>query len=86
MYVVAHRTSDQSCDSTFMSGLEMDIRDLHFQDDTFDVVIDKGTMDSMITTKGSVWNPPEEVISNCNKEVDEVVRFVSLLIASSPAV
>ena len=52
--------------------------------------IDKGTMDAMMTKKGDVWvsrvclvclclltfpqDPPEEVVENCNKEVDEVLR------------
>lgn len=33
-----------------------------------------GTMDAMMTAKGDVWDPPEEVISNCNREVDEALR------------
>lgn len=33
-----------------------------------------GTMDAMMTTKGDIWDPPEEVINNCNSEVDETVR------------
>jgi hypothetical protein len=38
-----------------MEWLEMDIRELQFPDERFDVVIDKGTMDAMLTTKGDVW-------------------------------
>jgi hypothetical protein len=38
-----------------MQWLEMDIRQLTFPDESFDVVIDKGTMDAMLTTKGDVW-------------------------------
>ena len=38
-----------------MGWLEMDIRALQFPDERFDVVIDKGTMDAMLTTKGDVW-------------------------------
>lgn len=33
----------------------MDVRKLSFDDDTFDVAIDKGTMDAMMTAKGDVW-------------------------------
>ena len=39
----------------FALGHEMDVRDLSFCDETFDVAIDKGTMDAMMTAKGDVW-------------------------------
>jgi len=38
-----------------MEWLEMDVRDLQFADQSFDVAIDKGTMDAMMTSKGDVW-------------------------------
>ena len=40
-------------------GLEMDVRNLTFQADSFDVAIDKGTMDAMMTAKGDVWVCPK---------------------------
>lgn len=36
----------------------MDVRDLGFEDGSFDVAIDKGTMDAMMTAKGDVWVGP----------------------------
>lgn len=36
-------------------GHEMDVRDLKFDDSSFDVAIDKGTMDAMMTAKGDIW-------------------------------
>ncbi|KAI0831817.1 S-adenosyl-L-methionine-dependent methyltransferase [Trametes gibbosa] len=59
-----------------MEWQEMDIRDLKFDDDSFDVAIDKGTMDAMMTAKADVWDPPEEVIRDCTREVDEVLRVL----------
>jgi len=59
-----------------MQWREMDTRDLRFDDMSFDVAIDKGTMDAMMTTKGDVWNPPQQVIDDCNKEVDETLRVL----------
>lgn len=38
-----------------LTGREMDVRDLKFDADSFDVAIDKGTMDAMMTSKGDVW-------------------------------
>lgn len=32
----------------------------------------------MMTARGDVWNPPEEVVNNCNKEVDEALRHVRM--------
>ncbi|CAG8660092.1 9461_t:CDS:2 [Funneliformis caledonium] len=51
-------------DRTEMSWIVMDVRDLTFQDETFDAVIDKG----------DVWNPKPEIVENVKKVVDEVVR------------
>ncbi|KAI0730707.1 S-adenosyl-L-methionine-dependent methyltransferase [Earliella scabrosa] len=66
-----------------MGWHEMDIRDLKFDSDSFDVAIDKGTMDAMMTAKADVWasthphlDPPEEVVQNCNREVGEVLRVL----------
>ncbi|KIJ55653.1 hypothetical protein M422DRAFT_151736 [Sphaerobolus stellatus SS14] len=61
-----------------MTWLEMDVRTLKFEDDCFDVAIDKGTMDAMMTAKGDVWDPAPEIIENCNREVDEVIRVLKL--------
>jgi EEF1A lysine methyltransferase 4 len=35
-----------------------------------------GTMDAMMTSKGDVWDPPEQVLSDCNAEVTEVMRVL----------
>jgi len=59
-----------------MKWLEMDVRALQFDDATFEVIIDKGTMDAMMTAKGDPWNPPQKVIDDCTKEVDEVLRVL----------
>ncbi|KAJ6530078.1 S-adenosyl-L-methionine-dependent methyltransferase [Mycena vulgaris] len=57
-----------------MQWLEMDVRDLKFADGEFDVAIDKGTMDAMMTAKSDPWNPPQQVRKDCNAEVNEVIR------------
>ncbi|KAF8817463.1 S-adenosyl-L-methionine-dependent methyltransferase [Phlegmacium glaucopus] len=59
-----------------MEWHEMDVRDLSFEADSFDVAIDKGTMDAMMTAKGDVWDPPQQVVDDCTKEVDETLRVL----------
>lgn len=59
-----------------MEWHEMDIRALQFPDHSFDVAIDKGTMDAMMTSSGSVWDPPQQVIDDCTQEVNEVARIL----------
>ncbi|WWC67866.1 uncharacterized protein I206_101783 [Kwoniella pini CBS 10737] len=59
-----------------MEWLEMDILDLNFQDEDFDLVVDKGTMDAMLTTKGDPWNPDEKDVRTCTQEVTEAIRVL----------
>ncbi|THU86245.1 S-adenosyl-L-methionine-dependent methyltransferase [Dendrothele bispora CBS 962.96] len=59
-----------------MKWHEMDVRDLKFEEETFDVAIDKGTMDAMMTAKGDIWDPPQQVVEDCTKEVNEVIRVL----------
>lgn len=59
-----------------MTWIQGDVRSLPFEDSSFDVAIDKGTMDALMCEKGDVWNPSPEVIQNCKSEVDEVVRIL----------
>ncbi|CAE6466761.1 unnamed protein product [Rhizoctonia solani] len=58
-----------------MEWLEMDIRDLKFEAETFDILIDKGTMDAMLTGASDVWNPSPEIVENCEAEVSEALRL-----------
>ncbi|KDE04210.1 hypothetical protein MVLG_05369 [Microbotryum lychnidis-dioicae p1A1 Lamole] len=53
-----------------------DVRALPFDDESFDVCIDKGTMDAMMTSIRNPWNPPDQVIKDCNDEIDQVVRVL----------
>jgi hypothetical protein len=48
----------------------MDIRSLTYEDNTFDIVIDKATLDAMLY--GSLWDPEDEVRDNVKRYVDEV--------------
>lgn len=58
----------------------MDVRQLQENADdlgglgTWDVIIDKGTMDALMAEKGSVWDPSEAVRENVKAEIDGVLR------------
>lgn len=48
-----------------------DVRDMkHLPSSSVDVAFDKGTMDAMI--HGSPWSPPEDVLDNTRRYINEV--------------
>ncbi|WFD48863.1 hypothetical protein GLX27_003534 [Malassezia furfur] len=60
----------------------MDIRELreHAEElgglDSWDVIIDKGTMDALMAENASVWSPSEQVLDNVTREVDGVLALL----------
>lgn len=54
----------------------MDVRDLKFPDNSFDIAIDKGTLDAML--HGSLWDPEDDVKENTKAYVDEVSHVHSV--------
>lgn len=50
----------------------MDMLELAFDSDSFDVVLDKGSIDALMVDQGDVWNPKQEVISRVEKAISEV--------------
>ena len=65
---------------TGISWLTMDIRSLTFENNSFDVCIDKATLDAMLY--GSLWDPEDEVRENVKAYVDEVSHGDPLAYAS----
>lgn len=63
-----------------VNWVEMDIRELVERADelggpnSWDVVIDKGTLDALVAEKGSVWDPSDRVRENARKEMDGVLQ------------
>ncbi|KAJ1974792.1 hypothetical protein H4R35_003443 [Dimargaris xerosporica] len=69
----------QRCPATAMPGMTwevMDVRALALPDASFDVVIDKGTMDALMCERGDVWDPSPEIKQAVKEEVDEAVRVL----------
>lgn len=53
----------------------MDVRDMKLESQSFDVAIDKATMDSMF--HGSMWDPPDDVRTNIESYLSEVDRVLA---------
>jgi ubiquinone/menaquinone biosynthesis C-methylase UbiE len=56
----------------------MDIRNLEWPDESFDYVLDKGTMDALMCEKGDVWQLPESIRIDCERELEQVMRVLKL--------
>ncbi|QDS68946.1 hypothetical protein FKW77_008605 [Venturia effusa] len=54
--------------------LVMDVRKMTFPSHSFDIAIDKATLDAMLY--GSLWDPEPEVRKNVGEYVDEVARVL----------
>lgn len=47
-----------------------------FGNHSFDVAVDKGTMDALMCERGDVWEPSSQLIEDVRREVDQVVRVL----------
>jgi len=54
----------------------MDMYEMSYADEEFDVVIDKATMDAVMTTNKDPWNPNEDTKNKAKKVLDNVVRVL----------
>lgn len=55
----------------------MDFRNMSELDDSsFDVVLDKGSLDALWSDGGSQWDPSEGVLSDISSSLDEVIRLL----------
>ncbi|KAK6131906.1 hypothetical protein DH2020_034343 [Rehmannia glutinosa] len=56
--------------------LEADMLDLPFEDEFFDVVIEKGTMDVLFVDSGDPWNPEPVTVSKVMAMLENVHRVL----------
>ena len=59
-----------------MQWLEMDARKMSFADAEFDIVIDKGTLDAVLTEQKSVWEVEPELEQQINLMLSEISRVL----------
>ena len=59
-----------------MSWITMDMLDLKFEPNTFDVVIDKASMDALFVDEGDVWDPNENVIISVDKMCEGISKVL----------
>jgi ubiquinone/menaquinone biosynthesis C-methylase UbiE len=56
--------------------VQADMLDLPFDSESFDVVIEKGTMDVLFVDAGDPWNPRPETVSKVMATLDGVHRVL----------
>jgi len=54
----------------------MDIMDMTYADASFDIILDKGTMDAIMCEQGDQWTVPDEIAERCHKELSHVSRIL----------
>jgi ubiquinone/menaquinone biosynthesis C-methylase UbiE len=60
-----------------MQWLVMDMTDMSFENNSFDVIIDKAAMDALVVDEGDVWHPSQHVIDIVDKMCTEVSRVLT---------
>ena len=74
---VIRRMTDRVGPRDGMSWLTMDMRKMDsLKDSSFDLIIDKGSLDAVWTDGGSVWTPSTEVLQDVNLTVNEIIRLL----------
>lgn len=64
-----------------MDSLRWEVADmlsLPFPDGSFDVILEKGTMDVLFVDNDSPWNPRAEVVTRVHRMLGEAHRSVNL--------
>jgi len=74
--VVINDMISKSKDKPEMRWDVMDVKNMTYPNETFDVCIDKGTMDALVCDVKDVWNPEEEVMLRAHLMCTEVSRVL----------
>jgi len=76
--VVANMRAKYSASHPNISWSVADCTSLQdFQDGSFDIVVEKGVLDALVASEGSVWSPNEDTRDNVNKALRSVSRVLA---------
>jgi len=83
--VIQRMQDKHSTERPQIKWIVMDMTDMSaFENDSFDVVIDKAAMDAILTDEGDVWNPNELPVNTCFqicKEISRITRGIFVQIS-----
>jgi SAM-dependent methyltransferase len=77
--VIAKMIALHGIDRPTMKWITMDVTDMIFKPNSFEVVLDKACMDALIVDEGDIWNPNPPTI----KVADEMCRGISKVLVPS---
>jgi ubiquinone/menaquinone biosynthesis C-methylase UbiE len=73
--VVICKMKERTTEMKEMKWITMDARKMTlFENSSFDVILDKGTIDSFLTTQTSVWEVPEDAQKDIDLMLAEIHR------------
>ncbi len=75
--IVVKKMREKTAAMVDMKWEVMDMLDLKYGAESFDVVLDKGSIDSLLVDQGSVWNPDPKVIDKVERALSEVCHGVN---------
>jgi len=59
-----------------MSWVCMDMLNMDFEDNTFDLIIEKGTIDALLVGQKDQWKPSQEIINMMHRCLSEISRVL----------
>lgn len=74
--VVIEKMANKHSDLPEMSWLVMDICDLRFEQSSFDIVLEKGTLDALMVHEKDPWNTSEETL----QKIDSILQQVTTIL------
>ena len=74
---IANMVSKNETKCPLMTWLVMDMTDMSsFENESFDVVIDKASMDALMVDEGDVWDPNDDVVDSADRMLSHISRIL----------
>eukprot|EP00123_Amoebidium_parasiticum_P020266 comp46423_c0_seq1/m.47574 comp46423_c0_seq1/g.47574 ORF comp46423_c0_seq1/g.47574 comp46423_c0_seq1/m.47574 type:complete len:250 (-) comp46423_c0_seq1:143-892(-) len=75
--VVIAKMAARHSDCKTMTWVEMDMTDMKFADNSFDVVIEKGTIDAVMVDVEDQWAPQQSVLDLVHRTLENISRVLT---------